>query len=59
MSENFQVPVHQEDGSLHLKLVGEFNGRPGGPFAGSNRRNCHGTGTIGKGYRKTHRSFRA
>ncbi|MCF8082310.1 MAG: hypothetical protein K9M96_04390 [Deltaproteobacteria bacterium] len=27
MSENFQVLVHEEDGSLHLKLVGEFDAR--------------------------------
>ena len=25
MSDNFQVLVHEEDGSLHLKLVGEFD----------------------------------
>lgn len=46
MANNFQIFVHRDGGSLHLKLIGDFDGSSVHKLLAALKRNCHGASRV-------------
>jgi len=46
MANNFQIFVHRDGGSLHLKLVNDFDRNSVHKLLCALKRNCHGVSRV-------------
>ena len=46
MANNFQIFVHRDGGSLHLKLIGDFDRNSVYKLLAALKKNCHGASKV-------------